>query len=322
MVGRRACRPSTCSPAGWASPATTATSPSPRRWFSTARSAAPATSRSGGPSGCWRPSTTPGRAPSSASPAGPCPSGPSPATDPRSPSSSPGPARRSASVPPGGSVGSAGRTPTCSSPSATAGWAPGWSAAAGRAAPPACCTSSSVTACATCSWWSAHRTRATATRWWPPSCPAPDAQPVTWPRRAGSLDEGIEVLGHGPAEGDDGVAPLAVETVEELANRGVYPVVGRSLVVEGGRRVGGALEGEGAVVHRAVGGEALGQAADPRPLLAGGAVPGPGHDVLQADEGIEPVGAREAGAHQHVLVGEGQHRPAQLVVAHGAQHRL
>ena len=46
---------------------------------------------------------------------------------------------------------------------------------------------------------------------------------------------------------------------------------------------------------------------------------GAGHHVGQAGEGLEPVGAEQAGAHQDVLVGEGQQGPAVLVAHHGPE---
>jgi len=69
---------------------------------------------------------------------------------------------------------------------------------------------------------------------------------------------------------------------------------------------------EGPVVDATLGPEALGQAPAPCPLLAAGLVVGPGADVLQALEGGEPARIDEPGADEYVLVGEGQHRPAEL----------
>ena len=82
-----------------------------------------------------------------------------------------------------------------------------------------------------------------------------------------------------------------------------------------------ALGHEGAVV---VGGrvdaEALGQAPAPGPLLAAGLVVGAGHDVVERLEGLEAGRRGEAGADEDVLVGEGQHGPAELVVDDRPQH--
>src|SRR5205807_8234880 len=86
------------------------------------------------------------------------------------------------------------------------------------------------------------------------------------------------------------------------------------LVVEHARRVAIAGEDEGAIVEATFGAKALGQPPAPGPLLAARLVAGTRDDVLQALERLQTRGVAELGADEDVLVREGQHRSAQLVV--------
>src|SRR5579884_1211015 len=131
---------------------------------------------------------------------------------------------------------------------------------------------------------------------------------------------GGQVLRHGPPEHHQAVAPVAVDAVEEGDHvLGDRLRLGR-LVVEDPGHLAVAGQHEAAVVDAALGAEALGQASAPGPLLAGGPVAGAGNDVLEPLEGLEAGGVGDAGAHQHVLVREGQHRPPVLVGHDRPQH--
>ena len=73
------------------------------------------------------------------------------------------------------------------------------------------------------------------------------------------------------------------------------------------------------VVGGRIDAEALGQAPAPGPLLAAGTVVGPGHDVVEGPERLEAGRRGEPGAEEDVLVGEGEHGPAELVLHDGPQ---
>src|SRR6185503_17354550 len=120
--------------------------------------------------------------------------------------------------------------------------------------------------------------------------PAPRTSAV-FKSRSGELRQ---ILGHRPAEGDQRVAPLDVDGVEEADHLLVDRLGLEALVVEHARRVAVAPGHEVAVVVAGVDAEALGQAAPPRPLLARGLVARAGDDVLEGAEGLEPGGVAEA----------------------------
>src|SRR3954451_2629113 len=115
-----------------------------------------------------------------------------------------------------------------------------------------------------------------------------------------------ELLGHGPAEGDERVAAALVDGVEQRDDLGVEVLRLEALVVEGQREHAVTGGDEVAIVVAAVlDAEALGQPTTPRPLLARGDVAGTGDDVVERLERLEPAGVGEPAADQHVLVGEG-----------------
>ena len=66
--------------------------------------------------------------------------------------------------------------------------------------------------------------------------------------------------------------------------------------------------------------EALRQPPTPRPLLADGAVAGPGDQLVERLERLEAVGGDEARADDDVLVGEGHQRPMVRLVHQSLEH--
>src|SRR5688572_1460906 len=97
----------------------------------------------------------------------------------------------------------------------------------------------------------------------------------------GGLRELGEVFGHRPAEGDQRVAPLGVEALEERRHVLVDALGLEALVVEDLGEVAVALGHERpVVVRRGVDTEALGQAPTPRALLTARLVIGAGDDVV------------------------------------------
>src|SRR3954467_9325478 len=102
-------------------------------------------------------------------------------------------------------------------------------------------------------------------------------EPPNGNRSAVPSDELDQVVGEGPAEGDERVAPLLVDRLEQAVEIRVQLLGLEALVVEGQRvAVALALHDEVALVVLAVlDAEALGQAAAPGPLLTRGHVVGP-----------------------------------------------
>src|SRR5262249_12536080 len=97
-----------------------------------------------------------------------------------------------------------------------------------------------------------------------------------------------EVLGHGPAEGDEAVPCAGAQAGEHGDHVRVDRLRLQRLVIEVRCEVTAAADPERLLVIGALDGEALGQAAAPRPLLAHRLVAGTGHDVRQGPERLEP----------------------------------
>src|SRR5438874_3332598 len=115
---------------------------------------------------------------------------------------------------------------------------------------------------------------------------------------------GGQILGHGPAEGDEAVAPLGVERREEGGHLAVDGFGLQTLEVHHPARRPVAGDDEGPVVNVTLRAEPLGQPPAPGPLLAGVLVARPRAHVLEAPERLEGAGVDESGADHDVLVGE------------------
>src|SRR5690554_4985184 len=120
----------------------------------------------------------------------------------------------------------------------------------------------------------------------------PPAPRTSAARRSGQL---LEVLGHGPAEGDDALAGLGVEVGEELLVLG-DPFTLDALGVEDDGERAVALHPELAVgVAGRDDAVALGEATAPGPLLTRRLVLAARDEVAEGLEGLVAGGVREPG---------------------------